>query len=100
MLGLGQQQDVGRGDQLGALQDAADEGPQLVVGDPEPFAVAGLQQHARPQLFGDPIEVTGMQRHASLVGLARDADDAEDEGCAGGHGGLLPSAGAEPTPWS
>ena len=98
VLRLRQEQDVGGGDQLGAVEDAAHERPQIGVLDPEPLAVAGLEQHVRAQIFGNPVEVARMQWHAALIRLARGADDAQDQGCAGSHDRLLPSSGVEPTP--
>ena len=100
VLRFGQQQHVGRRDQRGAVQDAADQRAQLVVGHAEALAVARLQQHARAQVVGDPVEVARMQRNTPLIRLARGADDAQDQGFRGGHDRLLPSAGAEPTPCS
>lgn len=76
-LWLGQQYDVGPGDQLFPVEDACDRLGQLEIGDPELFAVPGLEEDALPQVLVDPLEMAGMDRQSMLVLFAGTADDAE-----------------------
>jgi hypothetical protein len=65
--GLGQQDDVAPGDQLGTRQQPADQGTQLVVGDAEGLAVALLEEDVWPDVVAQPVEVTRVQRQPPLV---------------------------------
>jgi hypothetical protein len=76
---LGQQEHVACGEELFARAQPRDERCQLLVGGPEPIAVAVLEEHARAQAGVDALEVRGMDRLPALVGLARRRDDAEGQ---------------------
>ena len=55
---------------LVAVGHLPDQRRDLVVGDAEPGAVAPLEDHLRPQVRVDALEVTGVDREPPFVGLA------------------------------
>ena len=76
---LGEQEHVALGEELLARAQPRDQRPQLRVGEPEPIAVAVLEEHARAQVGIDALEVRGMDRLPALVGLAGRRDDTEGQ---------------------
>ena len=76
---LGQQQHVAVGEQLVAGSQAADQRPELLVGEAEALAVAVLEEHPLPQTCVDPLHVRGVDRQPAFVLLARGGDHADGQ---------------------
>ena len=66
-LRLGQQDDVGVGDEFFARTHASDEGSRWLSAKPNPLAVTRFEDDRLPQLRIDALEVSGVDRQPLFV---------------------------------
>lgn len=78
-LRLGQQDDVGVGNDLAAGGNPSHEGGQMGVRNAEPFTVALFEDDVPPQLGCDAVQVKGVEREPAFVRFARAGEDSEAE---------------------